>query len=144
MSNIDFSAVLTAQDKAAAHLDLTKMTARSYLKQVLKASVADRADDVPVAEQASWPAKALAAQAVSAGTASEEQIAMLTIEAEVTGESLADLAASILAKSAISAGHVARLTGLRRRAQRRIDAATDPTEVEAALDAISSALAGKR
>lgn len=133
MKNIDFGAVLTAQDKATGVLATAKAAALDRLYRVLEDGARAYADHVPVIERSSWPAKGAAAQAVLAGAATADQTRMLAAEAEVTGESVAGLAANIAARAAEHARTAAYLAGLRRSAQARIGAARDVAEIDAAL-----------
>jgi len=95
---------------------------------------------VPQAERDSWATKAGAARAFVAGTATAAQTAMLSAESAVTGESDADLAASIITKADAYATFAAAMSGLRRATTMAIDGAADPGEAQAALGPLMTAL----
>ena len=84
----------------------------------------------PAVEIASWPTKAIAADAHLAGKPQD----IILGEALLTGENPDALAAIIQGKSRLYIAIIARMTGLRRMATKMILAATTQQEVAAALD----------
>ena len=96
---------------------------------------------VPDAERQAFAAKEAAARAYIAGIATETQTALLTDEAEITGETLNDLAAVVIAKANVEARISARVSGLRRTIKDELEAATDPFQLEEILDAAKATAA---
>lgn len=114
------------------------------LKVAAKARVAARADQivelitgtVPLSERLSWATKEAAARALVAGTATTVQQSLISAEAQVTGETAAALAASIIANAEayiVAAGLIA---GQRRKTMAALDALVDPVTAEADIAAI--------
>lgn len=116
----------------------------AQIKAAAKSRVAARADQiaeaitgtVPLAERLSWPTKEVAARAVLAGTATTGQQMILGAEAQVSGETVAVLAASIVAKADLYMTAVGLIAGQRRKTMAAIDAVTDPSTAAASLAAI--------
>lgn len=90
---------------------------------------------VPLDEKLSWDAKEAAAKAVIAGTATTEQQSLLDDEADLTTETTASLANTIVSKASIYRQVVSRVAGLRRVLSAQIEAETDPYNFEAILEA---------
>ena len=88
---------------------------------------------VPKDEKLSWDAKEAAAKAHQAGTADAEQTALLQGEADLTGESLADLSTAIITKATTFRTVVSKVAGLRRAMGTAIDAESDPYNYETIL-----------
>ena len=91
-------------------------------------------DQYPSAEVSAWPSKAEAARAVIAGTARADQTAMIQDEADLTGATLADQAAAIVAKAEVFEAIVAKVSGLRQATDAWLMEATTSAEREAVLD----------
>jgi hypothetical protein len=91
-------------------------------------------DQYPAAEVSAWPSKAEAARAVIAGTARADQTAMIQDEADLTGVTLTDQAAAIVAKAEVFEGIVAKVSGLRQVTDAWLVEATTSAEREAVLD----------
>jgi hypothetical protein len=91
-------------------------------------------DQYPAAEVSAWPSKAEAARAVIAGTARADQTAMIQDEADLTGATLTDQAAAIVAKAEVFEAIVARVSGLRQVTDAWLVEATTSAEREAVLD----------
>ena len=89
---------------------------------------------VPKDEKLSWDAKEAAAKAHQAGTADAEQTALLQGEADLTGESLADLSTAIITKATTFRTVVSKVAGLRRSMGVAIDAESDPYQYEIILN----------
>lgn len=87
----------------------------------------------PVGLRDSWTAKAEAARAQIAGSETALQLAILTDEAALTGETVADLAASIVAQEDQYLRLAASISGGHRRARNRIEVAPDQAEIDAAI-----------
>ncbi|MGH1577692.1 hypothetical protein [Planktotalea sp.] len=92
----------------------------------------------PSTEQQGWPIKFTEAEAVIAGTLAEVDAFQLGIEASITGETVANLAASTLAAAALTGMIPSISAGLRRRLEAGIAAAQNEVELEA-LEATSDA-----
>jgi len=91
-------------------------------------------DQYPAAEVSAWPSKAEAARAVIAGTARADQTTMIQGEADLTGSTLADQSAAIVAKAEIFEAIVSKVSGLRQATDAALVAATTSAEREAVLD----------
>lgn len=87
--------------------------------------------DVPIDEKLSWSAKEAAAQALTDGTETAAQLALLKDEADLTGETPAELAAVVLGKAAIYRSVVSRIAGLRRATIAAIEAADTAQDAKA-------------
>lgn len=118
--------------------------ALAALKLEAKRKVAARADafaemitgTIPRSEIASWPSKEVAAEAHQAQTATARQTAMLQAEANLTGETLDELAAKILANSTVYNPATGMIAGQRRTVTAAIDALTDIDTFHADVAAI--------
>lgn len=86
--------------------------------------------DYPSAEREGWTVKLSEAKALVAGGAEADAIA-LTLEAAITGETVADVAQAVLAKAALTGLIPAVIAGMRRKAFADIDAASTEAEIEA-------------
>jgi hypothetical protein len=91
-------------------------------------------EQYPAAEVSAWPSKAEAARAVIAGAARADQTAMIQDEADLTGVTLTDQAAAIVAKAEVFEGIVAKVSGLRQVTDAWLVEATTSAEREAVLD----------
>lgn len=94
---------------------------------------------VPLAERLSWSTKEAAARAIVAGTATAEQQTMITAEAQITGEAVADLAARVIANATRYVTASGFIAGQRRKVVALIDALTEPETVEEDVAAILTA-----
>ena len=128
---------IKAEDLAAA-----RSAALAQIPVILVAAAKAITGNVPVSEQVSWPVKALAAQTYLAGTATYDQLAQLQDEADLTGETIADLAAAIDARATAYARAAAKLSGLRRASENAITSAKSIGEMESAMAALNGAIAG--
>lgn len=86
-------------------------------------------DRVTVGEKTSWTLKEIAARAFLAGTPTAEQQMMLSIEASYTGETLTELAQTIIAKADQYLILAPALAGVRRKYEAQIAAATSGFDV---------------
>lgn len=125
--------------------------ARRSLVALIDAVATGLTGDVPLAERLSWTVKAAVAREVVAGAPAPAGVAMLVAEAERTGETVAGLAARIVANADANEVAAAELAGIRRKVLARIATAVDPAavaaamaELEADLAAIATAAAGQR
>ena len=116
-------------------------TARAAMLGWINDLTAKITSKYPAAEVASWPSKAEAARAVVAGTARQDQTDMIQAEADLTGASLGDQAAAIVAKAQVYEAIVSKTSGLRQATDAALVAATTSAEREAALDAAMTAAA---
>lgn len=89
----------------------------------------------PEAEVISWPAKAEAARSVIAGSARADQEAMVQQEADLTGRTLSDQAAAIVAKAVSFEAIISKTSGLRQ----ATDAALEGTATSAERETVLSA-----
>ena len=90
---------------------------------------------IPAAERDGWAVKAAAAERHAAGQATDLDTTILSVEAGTTGESIDDLALSILANASQFATLAGLLAGIRRKAKAAIETAANETEIQAAIDA---------
>jgi len=120
-------------DALVKYPDLT--SARVAMRGFINGLTKQITDQYPSAEVSAWPSKAEAARAVIAGTARADQTAMIQDEADLTGATLADQAAAIVAKAEVFEAIVAKVSGLRQATDAALVAATTSAEREAALDA---------
>ena len=116
-------------------------TARAAMLGWINDLTAKITSKYPTAEVASWPSKAEAARAVVAGAARQDQTDMIQAEADLTGASLGDQAAAIVAKAQVYEAIVSKTSGLRQATDAALVAATTSAEREAALDAAMTAAA---
>lgn len=135
--NIDFTQVVTAETLAALGTAAARAAAKGQVLAAIAALTEAMTGPVPLAEMLCWPAKEAAARACAEGTATEAQTAMITGEAEMTGETTAVLVNRILKNADAYGSAIATLTGLRRAAEADIDNARDILAVETAtIDAL--------
>jgi hypothetical protein len=109
--------------------------ARAAMARWCGAFVAPLVQDAPSVEQLAWPVKEAAAVAYLADAASVDQVALITDEADLTGEDPDALAQKILDKAATFRAVVAKISGLRRKISDQLAAAADPFAFDAILDA---------
>jgi hypothetical protein len=76
---------------------------------------------VPETERASWPTKEIAARAYIAGTATQSQINMLAAECSLTGETIEDLAQTIVTNADKYTAIAGIIVGQRRKTMGEID-----------------------
>lgn len=113
-------------------------------KKKAKQKIADLADSiavqitgiVPLTEQLSWSVKETAAIAFQNNTATPVQLALLSAEAQVTGEQVADLAEKVVANAMAYHSAAGMIAGQRRKASELIDQATDLVEVASTLQLV--------
>jgi len=89
-----------------------------------------------IPERDTWPIKETAARAVLSGTASEGDLMMLGIEAQLAGTDVPTLAATVVAKSDAFKTLVGKAAGLRAKGLANIAACTSVAYVEATLQFI--------
>lgn len=110
-------------------------------KAMAKVRVSRRADEiakmiagtVPLAEQLSWPVKESAARAYAAGQATPSQLGLLAAEAAVAGETVAALAAKVIANADAYFKAAGLIAGQRRRTMAAIDALNNPATFDGDL-----------
>ncbi|MBK5932933.1 hypothetical protein C8N32_12134 [Rhodovulum imhoffii] len=135
---IDWSQVITADQKAAEIVEGARQAARARLSAWLENA---GVPEVPVRERASWGAKEAAAVAWLAKTATPDQAAMIETEAALTGERARDLCAKI-EQSARTFRHTAALAaGARRALAAALAHSETVADCEAAAEAVISAAA---
>jgi len=108
------------------------------IKADAKRRVAARADQiaervigsVPLSERLSWPIKEAAARAIQAGRATQVQHDLISAEADMVGETVAELAAKIIANANAYTIAVGMIAGQRRKTMAEIDALSDPTTIK--------------
>ena len=106
----------------ARHEDGSFVVNMSWVRGRAISAVLNTADEmaekltgrVPAAERDSWPLKEQAARAYLAGEQSEQDTALLQAEAELTGETVAALAATIVQKSTLFRIAAGKIAGMRR------------------------------
>lgn len=141
MSRIDFTRMVTAEVVARSALAAAQAEAVRVVTMRLDQASLTLAGSVPLAEQLTWQSKELAAEAVLKGKASIAQTALLQDEADFTGETLDDLAETILARAKRFRVAVARLAGLRRQIVFGIEGCTSPKDIDPLLVELDAKLA---
>lgn len=144
MTVIDWTRKQTATQRAAVALDAARTAAESEIVGWIEAFCTEVTGHVPAAEVASWAGKEEAARLVLAGPSPDawaysRAVAVLDLEAGLTGESRGDLATRIIDRAVAYRGIMARLTGVRRRLGDALKAASTPDEVTVALAAARTA-----
>lgn len=122
-------------------LETARRVAHRDVAEWIGAALAGYTAGIPPEELASWPLKAAAAKLHLAG----DPQAMIADEAALTGEDPDDLAALIVSMNEPYTRVIASLTGLRRMARQKLDAAKtagDVAAARAAVLAIAGDLAG--
>lgn len=113
--------------------------AKERLTKVILAQMEDMGRSLvakyPMTEQQGWPVKIAEAQGVVDASLAEADAVQLSIEAAITGETVADLAAATIAAAALTAMIPPITAGLRR----RLEAAIAAAEAEADLADIRAA-----
>jgi len=94
---------------------------------------------VPTDEKLSWLAKEAAARAFKAGSATDEQAALLDGETSITGETTDALADKIILNADAYRAAIATLTGIRRNAETAI-ASAEPDDIKGIFDDTISAI----
>lgn len=90
---------------------------------------------VPDSERLSWPLKEKAARAFEAGVATTEDTLLLQGETELTGETLAELAQTIVQKANAFRMATGKITGMRRKTVAAIKEASSLEQIAAILEA---------
>ena len=119
-----------------------KQEAREYTIKALDGFATKVSGLIPRAEELSWASKEVAANAWAAGSVNTQQLAMLEAEANITGETIAELVASILTNVMGFYRASGQIAGLRRVTLSAINTAPTEAEVEAALVALNTILEG--
>lgn len=101
----------------------TQATALAAVLAAIEAVEDALTSGVPLAEKLSWTAKEQAAIAALAGSPSDADTALLAGEASITGETVAELAARIVAAAQAYRFAASRMAGIRRAAERAIASA---------------------
>lgn len=112
-------------------LVLTRALAHRRAKVFADAATVAITGDVPLDEKLSWPTKE--AEAIAYQADNQAPTPILSAEAAITGETLADLAAEVLTNAASYRTISGQIAGLRRVTRTAIDAAETPEQIEAAL-----------
>ncbi|MCL6285253.1 hypothetical protein M3P21_17125 [Ruegeria sp. 2012CJ41-6] len=140
--NIDLSRMRGPEDKARLALDAARTTAHDRLHAILTGFTDDLTGAVPLAEQLSWSLKESAAQAVLDDAARPDQLQMLALEAEQTGEAVEELSARILGNARRYHMAASFIAGLRSKYRAVINKADTCPEIAAALRALQTDIAG--
>lgn len=109
--------------------------AKSALAAWAEAATASITGPVPADEKIAWATKEAAARAILAGNAAPEQIAMIATEGNFTGEAVGELCGKIVARADLFRAVVAAVSGIRRKASRRIDESAPAEYVDILIDA---------
>lgn len=88
---------------------------------------------VPLSEKLSWSAKESAARNLLAGTSAPKDMELLAGETTITGETVEDLARSVVARADQYRFAVSRLAGIRRAATASIASARSAADLEQAV-----------
>ena len=94
------------------HLSL--YSAKRAVSLFISRLVEDITGTIPTEEKLSWTVKENAAKAIVNGVNTDEEYALISGEAELTGETVLDLANKIVAKASLYRSVVAKVAGLRR------------------------------
>lgn len=127
-----------AEPSADQIIGAAARSAKSRVRAAAVRAAAKIVGTTPDHEMTAWGTKADASTAYLAGTATARQIALIEIEATITGETVTELAETINAGATSKMDAVARLTGLRRVADAAIDA--DPANASDAAAAFEAAV----
>lgn len=117
----------------AHEAEALRRPAYDRLAAFLGTATAALTDGVPMAEQLSWSVKEEASKRHQMMIATNDDTELLATEANITGETIDQLSARILAIAATSRRAVAALTGLRRRAEGEIAQAMTAADADAAV-----------
>lgn len=113
--------------------DITPIEAMAAVMSAITAVEDALTAGVPLAEKLSWSAKEAAARAIVAGVGLAADQSLLAGEAALTGETVEDLAARVIARADLYRFAVSRLAGIRRAAGTAIAAAQRPDDLEQAV-----------
>jgi hypothetical protein len=91
-----------------------------------------------IEERDTWQAKALAAEAIANATPSASQLDMITTEAELTGENIADLVQKILVKYRNYSKLIGLAAGMKRKTESEILEASSISEIDEILEQASA------
>ncbi len=130
---IDWTRLQTRASHQAASLEADRTRALNDLAAWMEAATRQLTGPVPLDEKLAWGLKEAAARAYLDEACTPEQLALLSGEAQVTGEDPGDLALDILLNADSYRAAIAMLTGLRRKTALAIAAATDADEMAAHL-----------
>jgi hypothetical protein len=128
--NINLAQIKSIEDKAQTVLVTCRTDAKIRLYTMLNRWSEQLNGSIPLIEQLSWAAKAEAAHAHQAGTATKPHLQILSVEAQETGETLSDLARRILSNASACRLTTSFIAGIRRKYTTRIEAASSPAEIE--------------
>ncbi|GHE88248.1 hypothetical protein GCM10016455_05480 [Aliiroseovarius zhejiangensis] len=107
--------------------------ALNAMNQWIEGFMASQAGGAPLHEQMTWAEKDAAARAYLQSAATAEQQALLQGEADLTGETLTELAQEIVTNAARFQAIAVRASGLRRKTTDLLKAVTDPHDYEGIL-----------
>jgi|GEM_PF-4372181 len=111
----------------------TATTAHAAVIAAIEAVEETLTAGVPLAEKLSWATKEQAALAVLGGTDSPADTALLAGEASITGETVVELAARIIAAAEAYRFAASRMAGIRRAAEKAIAAAVTSDDLRQAV-----------
>lgn len=134
---IDWTRLQTRASHQAASLEADRTRALNDLAAWMEAATRQLTGPVPLDEKLAWGLKEAAARAYLDEACTPEQLALLSGEAQVTGEDPGDLALDILLNADSYRAAIAMLTGLRRKTALAIVTATDVEEMAAHLVALA-------
>lgn len=118
---------LPVQEQIVEAVDLVHTRHAEFLRNLT--------GNATIEERDTWQAKALAAEAIQAGTASAIQQEMIATEASVVGETEEQLVQTILAKYGAYQKLIGLASGLRRKTEAALSAASNKEEIDQVLAA---------
>jgi hypothetical protein len=132
----DGSGAPVAAQPPSRSMDELKADARAAMRDYISRFLAQFVANTPSAEIASWPTKAAEARAFLAGGPAS---VIIQKEASVTGETVSNLAAIIVAKADRYSEIIGLVSGLRRKVDAEIDAASSPAALASVIQSSKSA-----
>ncbi|MCA0905131.1 hypothetical protein LCM27_01825 [Ruegeria marisrubri] len=122
---------LTQKPVLPVYADLT--AARAAMVAWIDGFLAKITGMVPQYERESWPTKAAAARAFTAGNARPDQVNMINNEAQTSGRTAAAVAAIIVARADTYQEIISKAAGLRVSLDQQLEAEADPLNYETIL-----------
>jgi hypothetical protein len=123
-----------SKTKLPLFLDQLKAETRQKIQQLYLITQEQISGGVSKVERDTWLEKAYSSQAILDNTANETQIAIIQSEADITGETIQELAEKIIRKHQRFMSFTGTLSGLKRKYEAQINQSTDAAFVEMALD----------
>lgn len=119
-------------------LNFEKDQAKNTITKEHSRVLVELTGNASIEERDTWQAKAIAAEALLAGNATETQQAMLGTEASITGQDVQDLAQVIVGKYQQYQSLIGLASGLKRKALKAVDACKTVDEIQQVLESIKT------